>query len=65
MLFDESMERYERGDANCKPSNLTFNALADNIAHSDELEKELLLLSLFEQMEDVGCELNLVSFNIL
>lgn len=59
------MERYESGDANCKPSNLTFNALAETIASSDKPEKELLLLSLFEQMEDVGCELNLVSFNIL
>eukprot|EP00571_Detonula_confervacea_P012954 CAMPEP_0172306034 /NCGR_PEP_ID=MMETSP1058-20130122/7195_1 /TAXON_ID=83371 /ORGANISM="Detonula confervacea, Strain CCMP 353" /LENGTH=1003 /DNA_ID=CAMNT_0013017805 /DNA_START=37 /DNA_END=3045 /DNA_ORIENTATION=- len=65
-LLDESIQRYQKGDNNCKPSNVTFNVTADTIANSDDREgKEATVLALFEKMEGIGCEPNLISFNIL
>ena len=64
-LFDESIQRYCDGDELLKPSSSHFNTLAHVIALSDNPDKELLVLSLFQVMEKLGCEPCIVTFNIL
>lgn len=64
-LLDESIIRYQSGDGKCKPSNVTFNVAAASIASSDDPDREAHVLALFEKMEEIGCEPNLISFNIL
>lgn len=44
---------------------MIFNVAAECIASSDEPDKEQQVLALFETMEGIGCETNLISFNIL
>ncbi len=63
-LLDESILRYRAGDVRCKPSNVTFNVAAESIADSNDHDMETQVLSLFKTMEDIGCEPNLISFNI-
>jgi hypothetical protein len=64
ILLDESIQRYRDGDVRCKPSNVTFNVAAETIVNSNDNDMETQVLSLFETMEDIGCEPNLISFNI-
>ncbi|KAL3763328.1 hypothetical protein ACHAW5_007720 [Stephanodiscus triporus] len=63
-LLDESIQRYQDGDVRCKPTNVTFNVAAESIANSNCEDTETQVLSLFETMEEIGCEPNLISFNI-
>ncbi|KAL3798151.1 hypothetical protein HJC23_005712 [Cyclotella cryptica] len=65
LLFDESITRYCDGDELLKPSSSHFNTLAYVIASSDNPDKDLLVLSLFQDMEKLGCEPCIVTFNIL
>ena len=63
-LLDESIQRYQDGDIRCKPTNVTFNVAAESIGNSNDQDMETQVLSLFKTMEHIGCEQNLVSFNI-
>jgi hypothetical protein len=63
-LLDESIQRYQDGDIRCKPTNVTFNVAAESIENSNDQDMETQVLSLFKKMEEIGCEQNLVSFNI-
>lgn len=63
-LLDESIQRYRAGDVRCKPSNVTFNVAAESITDNNNHDMETQVLSLFQTMEDIGCEPNLISFNI-
>jgi hypothetical protein len=64
-LLEESIQRCKDGDAKCKPSHVTFNTAAECLANSDEPDKETQVLTIFEQMEEIGIQPDLVSFNIL
>jgi hypothetical protein len=64
-LLDESITRYQNGNNSCKPSNVTFNATASYISNCDDPDRVTQVLSLFETMEAIGLEPELVSFNIL
>lgn len=64
-LLDESITRYQNGNNSCKPSNVTFNATASCISNCDDPDRVTQVLSLFETMEAIGLEPELVSFNIL
>jgi hypothetical protein len=64
LLLDESIQRYRDGDIRCKPSNVTFNVAAESIASSNDEDSETKVLALYKTMEEIGCEPNLISFNI-
>ena len=64
-LVDELIVRYRNGDRRCKPSNVTFIVTAECVSKSDEPDRETQVLSLFENMEEFGCQPDRVCFNVL
>jgi hypothetical protein len=64
-LFYEMIQGYLNGDKLLKPSSTHFNTIAHLIALSDAPHKELLILSLFDEMEKLGCSPCIVTFNVL
>jgi len=64
-LLDECNQGYFAGDKLLKPSSFHFNTLADVIASIDHPNKDILILSLFREMEKFDCRPCIISFNIL
>ena len=64
-LFNENIQGYVNGDELLKLRPTHFNTIAEVISSSDDPDKEVLVLELFEKMENFGCVPSLVTFNIL